>query len=253
MQRLLRISPQQHFRGCNPDFHKALCFEVEDQVPTCNVMFLSQRPWRLLPPCIPVMIIVTNLQDSGQGILFFIYFIFHFWAELEQGSAAALQWAPEMPADSSHGLALLRGTAVTGMPRQGQLAGHSRQEQPVYLGKWDAALGLLHTWKITVCQRGEEDRNFSRLPRKRAQPYRFPLELCVQATARNREAGHPLWLLMLGILLLFFYWQYHLVAGHRDEFLVPALPLNCCAPREHSYRPVVFLPSTSLSILPVEM
>lgn len=91
------------------------------------------------------------------------------------------------------------------MPTSGQLNWHSHREKPVYLGKWDAATGLQHHWKITVRQRlNSRDLNFCRLLRARPKSYRFVLELCIWAIAWNPKTGHPLWLFMFYILYSFF-------------------------------------------------
>lgn len=84
------------------------------------------------------------------------------WADLEQQSAAnpmvlsawEMLWARGCRLAPLHrGAAQHRPADVAGVPTQGQLSWHSQHEKPIYLGKWDAAIGLQHPWKITVCQK----------------------------------------------------------------------------------------------------
>lgn len=83
------------------------------------------------------------------------------WAELAQERLQAHRagsW--ELLGARGCCLALLRRGAARrcpadaiGVPTSGQLNWHSHHEKPVYLGKWGAATGLQHHWKITVRQR----------------------------------------------------------------------------------------------------
>lgn len=80
-------------------------------------------------------------------------------ADLTHKSAATLLGSEMLWANGCHLTPWYRRPAqhcladVAGMPTQGHLNWHSHHEKLVYLGKWHAAIGLQHHWKIAACQR----------------------------------------------------------------------------------------------------